>query len=95
MADLTRSLVLLKGLDVMEAIRQFEAFVKGTGGNEETIQRDRDFFDQWERLTHGEGVLFTRERGTSGVMRAFVITAFKVDVKNELRDRIQIARPRS
>lgn len=72
MADLEQSLVLQKGLDTVKAFGQFEAFVKNTGGNQETVNRDRDFFDQWTELQ--EDVRFTRELGTSGVMRALVLT---------------------
>lgn len=75
MADRTRSLVLLKGSDKMEALKQFEAFVIGTGGDQATVNSDIDFFYQWKDLQEGEGVLFTRQSGNDGVMRAFVITS--------------------
>lgn len=79
-----RSLVLRKGLDPVEAFGQFEAFVIGTGGDQETVNRDRDFFDQWRELQ--EEVRFTRELGTSGEMRAFVLTG--VMRGTELQNRI-------
>ena len=93
MADRTRirSLVLLKGSDKLEALKQFEAFVIGTGGDQETVNRDIDFFYQWRDLQQGEGVLFTRQSGKYGVMKAFVITS--VTLGNELQSGTERPQP--
>ena len=70
-------LFLQNGDDPEKAMAKFLKFVEeDTGGDGENTQKDRVFFEAWQRsLSPDEvGVVFTRsEHGTGGVMTAYAV----------------------
>ena len=75
MRRLKMALYLQRDMDVREALTTFNEFVKGSGGNRETLNNYLDFFYQWrDSLNPGEvGVLFLY--GPYGVMAAYAVNA--------------------